>query len=152
MCISCLHSTTQMSFAELISSFPHHRHKSLPTRPLHVSKVEFEYFCHLNYRWFMHLFSTNNVLCTLPTVNMMATNMLWDIVSCTIAASKIKGTAREIYCIFPCNGDFPCIPTGVYTGETPASIHHCWHTLLAHKFGHMMVCGLPSRKKTEGVG
>ena len=38
----------------------------------------------------------------------------------TIAASKIKGTAREIYRIFPCNGDFPCIPTGVYTGNIPA--------------------------------
>ena len=57
---------------------------------------------------------------------------------CTIAASKIKGTAREIYRIFPCNGDFPCIPTGcVYRGNP---------------IGHTMVCGLPSRKKTEGVG
>ena len=40
---------------------------------------------------------------------------------CTIAASKIKGTAREIYRIFPCNGDFPCMYTGVYTGKIPAS-------------------------------
>ena len=36
----------------------------------------------------------------------------------TIAASKIKGTASEIYRIFPCNGDFPRIPTGcAYRGN-----------------------------------
>ena len=35
---------------------------------------------------------------------------------CTIVASKIKGTAREIYHIFPCYGDFP----GGYTGKIPA--------------------------------
>ena len=40
--------------------------------------------------------------------------------TCTIVASKIKGTAREIYRIFPCNGDFPCIFTGGYTGKIPS--------------------------------
>ena len=37
----------------------------------------------------------------------------------TIVASKIKGTAREIYDIFPCNGDFPCIFTGCVYRENP---------------------------------
>ena len=59
---------------------------------------------------------------------------------CTIAASKIKGTAREIYRIFPCNGDFPCMYTGVYTGKIPASkatkSHMTW-----------LMRGIPSRKK-----
>ena len=68
--------------------------------------------------------------------------------TCTIAASKIKGTAREIYRIFPCNGDFPCMYTGVYTGKIPASKATKTES---HDLTH---CGLPSRKKkkTEGVG
>ena len=38
---------------------------------------------------------------------------------CTIVASRIKGTAREIYRIFPCDGDFPCIPTWWVYRENP---------------------------------
>ena len=65
-----------------------------------------------------------------------------NILYCTIAASKIKGTAREIYRIFPCNGDFPCIPNGCVYRKNP-----CKYTPLL-----VVVAYLPEKKKTGGVG
>ena len=60
---------------------------------------------------------------TLGCVNGNAnTSVVWYMdgnVPCIIVASKIKGTAREIYRMYPCNGDFPCIFTGWVYRENP---------------------------------
>ena len=77
----CFDTCNSSKFFHIINTchFTHHlpcvnsRRGTDITRKLFVCL--FKYFCHLHEIWFMHSFSTNVLICTLSTVNKMATNI-----------------------------------------------------------------------------